>query len=176
MFSSLWSAVLHELETQMPSVDSFVRVTLRLVLALVLSGLIGWEREIGGKSAGLRTHMLVGLGSALFVISLAESGASADELTRVVQGVAAGIGFIGGGVILKLERDQRVKGLTTAASIWLTAAVGIAAGVGRLGAATIGIVLSLWVLSSVQRWEVRRDSKKSERNPKGEKTNENESP
>jgi putative Mg2+ transporter-C (MgtC) family protein len=98
--------------------------------------------------------MLVGLGSALFMIALAESGASAEDLTRVAQGIAAGIGFIGGGVILKLESQQRVKGLTTAASIWLTSAVGIAAGVGRLGVAAVGIGLSLWILAVVYHWEI----------------------
>jgi putative Mg2+ transporter-C (MgtC) family protein len=158
--NEIWQAIVQELSIQVPSIDSFVRVTIRLVVALVLSALIGLEREAGGKAAGLRTHMLVGLGSALFIVVLSEAGASAGDLTRIVQGVAAGIGFIGGGVILKLEGERRVKGLTTAASIWLTSAVGIAAGAGKSGAAIVGIILSLWVLSSVHRWEQRREPRK----------------
>jgi putative Mg2+ transporter-C (MgtC) family protein len=135
---ALLDALQQELTYQVPDVSQFVRVTLRLVLAALIAGVIGWEREGGGKAAGLRTHMLVSLGAALFVISALESGAKAEDVTRVAQGVAAGIGFIGGGVILKLTEERRVRGLTTAATIWLAAALGVTAGLGRAGAALIG--------------------------------------
>ncbi|HEX8833397.1 MAG TPA: MgtC/SapB family protein [Abditibacteriaceae bacterium] len=158
---NVWQeALLHELSSQVPDVDQFVRVTLRLLMALGLSAIIGWEREETGKSAGLRTHMLVGLGTALFVVAVSEAGAKAEDISRVVQGVAAGIGFIGGGVILKLEQEKKVRGLTTAATVWLTAAVGVAAGVGRLGGAVVAIALSMWILTSVHRWEIKVKAKK----------------
>src|SRR5688572_4070127 len=105
---------------------------LRLVAAAVLGGLLGAEREYEGKAAGLRTHMLVSLGAALFVIAPRAAGLGGAALASVVQGVAAGIGFIGAGTILKLSEREEIKGLTTAASIWLTAAVGVGAGIGPL--------------------------------------------
>ena len=94
----------------------------RLVAAALLGGVIGAEREAGGKAAGLRTHMLVSLGAALFVIAPQQAGLGGASLVSIVQGVAAGIGFIGAGTILKLTEREEIKGLTTAASIWLTAA------------------------------------------------------
>jgi putative Mg2+ transporter-C (MgtC) family protein len=153
--SELGNVIVQQFMADLPDMNSFVRVTLRLMFALMLAACIGWERERGGKSAGLRTHILVALGSALFVISLGEAGAEADELTRVAQGIAAGIGFIGGGVILKLPSERRVEGLTTAASVWLTAAVGVAAGTGKLGAGLIGLLLCLLVLVVLQRFAPR---------------------
>lgn len=157
-----WSLIGEQLSADLPDAHSLVRVTLRLLFALLFSAAIGWQRESVGKAAGLRTHMLVGLGSALFVAALGEAGATAGDLTRVTQGVATGIGFIGGGVILKLESEKRVKGLTTAATVWLTAAVGIAAGVGRLGAAMVGLALCLLVLIFLQRVEPRERRKRNE--------------
>ncbi len=88
------------------------------------TAVIGWERERIGKPAGLRTHMLMSLGSARFVLRAAEAGMAIADLSRVIQGLAAGIGFIGGGAILKLPDEHQIDGLTTAAGIWLTAAVG----------------------------------------------------
>ncbi|MEV7178982.1 MgtC/SapB family protein [Kitasatospora sp. NPDC093679] len=98
-----------------------------LAAALVLSSLIGLEREAGQKSAGLRTHALVGLGSALFV-SVSRYGFGAGDPSRVAAQVVSGIGFIGGGLIF-VRRDA-VRGLTTAATIWLTCAVGMACAAG----------------------------------------------
>jgi putative Mg2+ transporter-C (MgtC) family protein len=115
-----------------PGLTQTLTVIIRLVAAALLGGVLGAERESEGKAAGLRTHMLVALASALFVIAPREAGMAFDELSRVVQGVAAGIGFIGAGTILKLTQREEIKGLTTAASIWLTAAVGVAAGIGPL--------------------------------------------
>jgi putative Mg2+ transporter-C (MgtC) family protein len=115
-----------------PDTGQMTIVIVRLVTAGLLGGLLGAEREAVGKAAGLRTHMLVSLGAALFVIAPDQAGLSAGDLGRIIQGVAAGIGFIGAGTILKLTDREEIKGLTTAASIWLTAAIGIAAAVGPL--------------------------------------------
>jgi putative Mg2+ transporter-C (MgtC) family protein len=115
-----------------PGVSQTLTVVVRLIAAAVLGGVVGAERESEGKAAGLRTHMLVSLGCALFVIAPREAGLARGELTSVVQGIAAGIGFIGAGTILKLTQREEIKGLTTAAGIWLTAAVGVAAGIGPL--------------------------------------------
>jgi putative Mg2+ transporter-C (MgtC) family protein len=144
--NSILDALALELATEMPDVTQVVRVTVRLVMAMLLAGVIGWERERGDNAAGLRTHILVALGAALMVVSTEEAGADAASVTRVVQGIAAGIGFIGGGVILKLPEEKRIEGLTTAATIWLAAAIGMAAGMGRLVSALLGLLLAWLVL------------------------------
>jgi putative Mg2+ transporter-C (MgtC) family protein len=139
------------------------RVLVRLLVAMVLGGLIGLERQQEGKAAGLRTHMLVGLGAALFAMLPLESlgkdspptAQQLDRLSRVVQGIVTGIGFLGAGTILKLSEQREIKGLTTAASIWLTAAVGIAVGTGWMWPAIIATVLALLVLAVLhfgERW------------------------
>jgi putative Mg2+ transporter-C (MgtC) family protein len=134
-----------------------IRVTIRLVVALLLAAVVGFQREKTHHAAGLRTHLLVALASALFTLIPIEAGAPVKDVTRVVQGIAAGIGFIGGGVIIKLsEQDQyQVRGLTTAAGIWLTSAIGIAAGLGRLGSALVGIILTWIVLVAFEPVEKR---------------------
>jgi putative Mg2+ transporter-C (MgtC) family protein len=122
---------------EFPNATDMARDVVRLITAAVLGGLIGAERELVGKAAGLRTHMLVALGSALFVLAPLEAGLSEGDVGRIVQGVAAGIGFIGAGTILKRADSDDIKGLTTAASIWLTAGVGIAVGLGRIWVALL---------------------------------------
>jgi len=122
----------------------------RLGLAVVLGGLIGVNRELRQKPAGLRTHALVALGAALVTtIGTLVTGPPGDLGTfgRLVQGLLAGIGFIGGGVILHRDDTLGVHGLTTAAAVWLVAAVGIAIGAGLWAAGVIAIVLALAVLS-----------------------------
>lgn len=115
----------------------------RLLLAAVLGGVIGYEREKKERTAGLKTHILVSVGSALFVLGPLYAGVSQADNTRVVQGVVSGIGFLGAGAILKLQKDVRVEGLTTAAGIWLTAAIGVAVGLGNglLGLAATAVAL-----------------------------------
>jgi putative Mg2+ transporter-C (MgtC) family protein len=140
--------VIDELTRGWPSGTELLRITVLLVAASLLGAVVGIQREAVGKAAGLRTHMLVALGSALFVISCAEYGMSSDGLSRVIQGLATGLGFIGGGAILKLSEEREITGLTTAAGIWMTAAVGVAAGLGRLGSAVVGVVLA-WIILSV---------------------------
>jgi len=120
----------------------------RLFAATVLGGFLGAEREIHGRWAGFRTHMMVAMGSAMFVIAGTEIASSSPaELTRVIQGVATGIGFLGAGTILQLSDRMEVKGLTTAASVWSAAAVGTAAGLGQYELAVGGTLVSIVVLS-----------------------------
>lgn len=124
-------------------------VMLRLLMAAFLGGVLGLEREQRGKPAGVRTHMLVCMGAALFVLVPDQSGISEQEMSRVVQGIISGIGFLGAGAILKGKDDQHASGLTTAAGIWLTAAIGVAVGVGREQTAVLCTLLAWLVLSVV---------------------------
>ena len=134
---------------------------LRLVLAAALAGALGWERESARKSAGLRTHMLVGIASALFTVLAelavkdypgAEGGLRADPI-RVIQAVAIGVGFLGSGVIFVSKSGDTVLGLTTAGSIWATAAIGIAAGLGYYILAVGATLLLLAVLRGMSRFD-----------------------
>ena len=122
------------------------RLLLRLLVAAVLGGVLGMQREHQGKSAGVRTHMLVAIGAALFTLVPALGGMDGDGLARVIQGVVAGVGFLCAGTILK-SGDDHVRGLTTAAGLWLTAAVGVAAGLGREMTALVSALLALAILS-----------------------------
>jgi putative Mg2+ transporter-C (MgtC) family protein len=103
--------------------------------------------------------MLVALGAALFVLAPLEFGMNSDSISRVIQGLITGIGFIGAGAILKLEQRREIEGLTTAAGIWMTAAVGVAAGLGRLGLAVACTILAWAILSVFQRIEFRLNEK-----------------
>ncbi len=135
------------------------RLLLRLLLAAVLGGVLGWEREARGKAAGMRTHMLVCVGAALFVLVPLEVGVSDDAMTRVIQGLVTGIGFLGAGTIIKGQDAGRVRGLTTAASVWMTAAIGLAAGWGRGAtavASTLGALAVLYLLPHVEERGTRR--------------------
>ncbi len=135
--------------SDVPDLAQATRIVLRLTLAALLGGLLGMERENKGKAAGVRTHMLVAMGAALFVLIPQQAGILPADLSRVIQGVVAGIGFLCAGSILKSEDEDRVRGLTTAAGMWLTAAIGMAAGLGREATAVISTVLALVILSLV---------------------------
>jgi putative Mg2+ transporter-C (MgtC) family protein len=127
----------------------------RLGVAIVLGGVIGFERQMEGKAAGVRTHMMVCLGSALFALASLEINGDPKELTKVIQGVATGIGFLGAGAIIKLSNENEVKGLTTAAGIWMTAGVGVAVGAGLLWPSVLGVGLAwlvLGVFHAIERW------------------------
>lgn len=126
--------------------EQLTRVVLRLVLAAVLGGMLGLQRERNGKEAGIRTHMLVAAGSALFVLVPLQSGMDPDSVSRVLQGLLAGIGFLCAGTILKLQDEEHVRGLTTAAGIWMTAAIGMACGLGREMTAVLSTLLVLGIL------------------------------
>jgi putative Mg2+ transporter-C (MgtC) family protein len=121
---------------------------LRVGVAALVGGALGLEREWKGHWAGLRTHMMVALGCAVFVIAaIGVTGSEHHEaVTRVIQGIASGIGFLGAGTILKLDQKQEVKGLTTASSIWLSAALGTAAGLAQFSLAAAATLVSLFVL------------------------------
>ena len=146
--------ILDELQLLWPAGDQLVRVAVRLTIAALLGAIVGFDRERMGKPAGLRTHMLVALGSALFVLAPVNQDMPVGDLSRVIQGVAAGIGFLGAGAILKLSDERHILGLTTAASIWMTAAIGITAGLGQAGLAVLATLVT-WVilaaLSAVER-------------------------
>jgi putative Mg2+ transporter-C (MgtC) family protein len=129
----------------------FLNSVLRLLAAAAIGGVIGVNRELTRKPAGLRTHSLVALGCALVVVTSIHLGSASpgDSTARVIQGVVAGIGFLGGGVIVHAE-GRTVKGLTTAATIWVAAAAGIACGIGQWLVALIAVVLALVVLTAGQ--------------------------
>jgi len=137
-------------------------ILVRLWVAAILGGVVGYERATSGKRAGLRTHMLVAMGSALFmsasdlVVDWAERHTPRDEALRImqvqvavltpIQAIATGIGFLGAGTIFVSGRKHQVHGLTTAASIWVVAAVGVAAGNDRFLLATGAALLMLIIL------------------------------
>ncbi|TBU72772.1 methyltransferase [Pseudomonas daroniae] len=150
---SFWDEVLATLANEFSDLstpEQFTQVTLRLLLAALLGGLLGLERETHGKAAGVRTHMLVAMGSALFVLVPAQMGAESDAMSRVIQGLVAGIGFLCAGTIIKGSSMAEVKGLTTAAGIWLTAAIGITVGMGREATAVLSTLLALFIFNTVQ--------------------------
>ena len=149
--------VYRELTDSLPTLAQALRILFSLSTALVVGAIIGYEREKTGKSAGLRTHMMVSSSCALFVLGPAEAGMSSDSISRVIQGVAAGIGFIGAGAIIKRGDEHDIKGLTTAAGIWFTAAAGLAAGLGRAGLAIGAAVLAWIILRVIDRIAVRAE-------------------
>lgn len=132
--------------SDLKDVTEITQLSVRLLLAALLGGILGFEREQRGKAAGIKTHMLVAIGAALFILIPQQAGITDSEMSRVVQGVITGVGFLGAGAILKNTSEQEAKGLTTAAGIWLTAAIGIATGLGREASAILCTVLALMVL------------------------------
>jgi len=128
-------------------------MVVRLAVALLLGGLLGLERELRGHAAGLRTHLLVCLGSCLFTLVSIAAGQSLDspepsivraDVTRIASQIVVGIGFLGGGAILR--HGTSVHGLTTAANLWLTASVGLAVGFGFFLGAAVTVAFALLVL------------------------------
>jgi len=143
---------------------TILEVVLRLGAAVIAGGAIGLNRDLRNKPAGVRTHALVALGAALLTILLADDG-DTTAVSRVIQGIITGIGFLGAGVILRREGGRTVRGLTTAASVWLVAALGIACGLGRWVMVVVGMVLTLAVLlfggpleDTMHRWRRRTGS------------------
>lgn len=130
---------------------SWLEILARLGAALGVGGLIGLNRELRNKPAGLRTHALVSLGAAVIMVagrglSGAHGAPDPDAMSRVIQGIITGIGFLGAGVILRPREGQTVRGLTTAATIWIAAGLGIAAGAGQWRLLLVGGLLTLAVL------------------------------
>ncbi|HTN83151.1 MAG TPA: MgtC/SapB family protein [Sorangium sp.] len=140
-----------------PSRSTWSNLLVRLGLALVSGALIGWERHASGKPAGLRTHTLVSVGAAMFVMAALES--SDDSASRVAQGIAAGIGFLGAGEIFQFAQRSgdrpRVIGLTSAAAIWVSGALGVSAGYGLWRLVVVGSVITLFILTVAKRVEGR---------------------
>jgi putative Mg2+ transporter-C (MgtC) family protein len=127
---------------------TYQQVFLRLSVAVGIGALIGLDRELRHKPAGLRTMALVSLGSAVFVLTAIDSsdGVSHDATSRAIQGVVTGVGFLGAGAILRNDTEVSVRGMTTAASIWLAAAGGIACGLAEWALVGISSTLGLLVL------------------------------
>ena len=153
--------VWEELTSGLPNARQLVHVLIRLAAATLLGAVVGIQRERAGKPAGLRTHMLVTLGTAVFVLACSGVGMSSDGLSRVIQGIVTGIGFIGAGSILKLNEERDVQGLTTAAGIWMTAAIGVAVGLGSLGVALLSTFFTLIILSFSGRLERQVDERRA---------------
>lgn len=151
--TQVWLTIVQEF-SDIPDAEQATRIVLRLAMAILLGAAIGYEREIKGKAAGLRTHMLVSLGAAIFVLAPLQIGMEIADASRVLQGVIAGIGFLGAGAIIKHSGSQEIKGLTTAASIWVAAAVGIAAGMGLEATAVVSTLAALFILAIVKRIEI----------------------
>ena len=145
----MWEEVtstLAEEFSSLPDAAEVTRVMVRLLLAALLGGIVGYEREHKGKAAGLRTHMLVAMGAALFVLVPERDGMHIADMSRVIQGVVAGVGFLGAGAIIKRHSEEQVQGLTTAAGIWMTAAIGVACGLGREAVALLATLLAIVIL------------------------------
>lgn len=159
MWQEIWNTVLSEF-SDIPDATQITRITLRLLVAALLGGLLGYERERNGKNAGVRTHMLVAIGAALFILVPQQAGAATEDLTRVLQGLIAGVGFLGAGAIIQGAKDVETRGLTTAAGLWVTAAIGISAGMGRESTAVLSTLLALFVLSVVRSFRPKKQNKK----------------
>lgn len=142
-------------ESEIPPMD----MVIRLLMAAGLALLLGLERELRGKPAGLRSHMLVSVGACAFIImglhilmATAEGDPSARiDPTRIVEGIIGGIGFLGAGCII--QSRGRVEGITTGASIWISGAIGVACGLGTLGLASMVTALALVIVTVLGRFE-----------------------
>ncbi|MEH2059397.1 MAG: MgtC/SapB family protein [Nostoc sp.] len=143
--------------------NDWLNISFRLCIALLIGAMIGLERQISRKPAGLRTHILVSFGSAVFTLIIMQTGglkASPDALSRVIQGIATGVGFIGAGEIVRQSSQEsqqlEIHGLTSAAAIWVSSALGIAAGCGLWQLGLIGAFLAFLVLNVFKRLEKRQ--------------------
>ena len=137
--------------SDIPDIAEMTRLCIRIVLAATLGGLLGFERETKGKAAGVKTHMLVAIGSAIFMIIPLQIGVEVGDLTRVIQGMVTGVGFLGAGTILKGNSEDSVKGLTTAAGLWMTSAIGMTVGLGQAGSALVCAFFALIIFSVMPR-------------------------
>lgn len=132
----------------------------RLSLSVIFGGLVGLEREVYGRAAGLRTHIMVSLGSclimltSLYVFDIYRTTAPVDP-SRIAAGVITGIGFLGAGTILRSGEGEGIRGLTTASSLWVVAATGLAVGIGFYTAAALTTAFALIVLLFLGRFEKR---------------------
>jgi putative Mg2+ transporter-C (MgtC) family protein len=143
---------------------SELELSLRLLAATVLTGLVGWERQTAGKSAGFRTHVLVGVASCLFAtlgVSLSQDFAGSNvriEPFSIIQAVAVGVGFLGSGIVI-VRSDNRPHGLTTAASIWAASGIGLGTGFGKYILTSAATILLLIMLRGAEQLEQRYQSR-----------------
>ena len=150
----MWTTIVETLQSEFsdaPDAEQVTRIMTRLLLAALLGGVLGYERESHGKAAGIRTHMLVAMGAALFVLVPELGGMAVADMSRVIQGIVTGVGFLGAGAIIKRHTEEDTQGLTTAAGIWMTAAIGVACGLGRETTALLSALLALAVLALLPR-------------------------
>lgn len=145
--------LIEEITRGLPDGEMAVRFLVRLIAAVIFGSVIGLQRAAAGKPAGLRTHVLVCIGTCVFVLACVGAGFSADPLSRVMQGIATGIGFLGAGTILKNREEGEIHGLTSAAGVWMTAGIGVATGMGNLGLALAATLLGLIILTLAERLE-----------------------
>jgi putative Mg2+ transporter-C (MgtC) family protein len=151
LLDQIWMTIQSEF-SDLSNITQITKVTLRLITASILGGLLGYEREMKGKSAGLRTHMLVALGAALFIIVPQLAGASQIEVLRVLQGLIAGVGFLGAGAIVIGQQKENESGLTSAATVWITAAIGVTVGMGFEATAVLSTLITLIILALIPRY------------------------
>jgi len=149
-----------ELFRGIPETETLVRFLVRILAAVVFGSLIGLQRASVGKAAGMRTHVLVSTGTCLFVVAAIGGGFGDDAISRIVQGIVTGIGFIGAGTIVKGDQEGRVQGLTTASGIWMTSGIGVVTGLGMVGLGFIGTIITLVILMLSERFEVMMHIKK----------------
>jgi putative Mg2+ transporter-C (MgtC) family protein len=135
-----------------PSI-SVVEIVLRLLAAVVCGGIVGWERESKGRPAGLRTHMMVALGSGSFTLAALDMAGPGADPVRILQGVVTGIGFLGAGSIMQSRGE--VQGMTTAAGIWVVGAIGAACGSGDYVMAAVTLAFAFTILFGVKKIEDR---------------------
>ncbi|MBR2658107.1 MgtC/SapB family protein [Yoonia sp.] len=150
MLQEIWVTIIAEF-SDLPDATTITIISLRLLTAALLGGILGYERERKARSAGVRTHMLVAVGAALFVLGPLQAGMEIADMSRVIQGVVQGIGFLGAGAIIVRRTQHQVEGLTTAASIWATAGIGVLAGLGLEATAILSTVIVLIILAAVPR-------------------------
>ena len=148
MGQEIWATIVSEF-SDIPDLSTMTRIILRLGLAAILGGILGYERELKARSAGVRTHMLVAVGAALFVVGPLQSGIPISDMSRVLQGIVQGIGFLGAGAIIVRTSQQQIQGLTTAANIWATAGIGVVAGLGLEATAVLATFIVLVILAVV---------------------------
>ena len=146
-WTEAWNGAINEFSDLQDPVYSG-RLGVRLLMAVALGAVLGYDRERHDRPAGLRTHILVALGAALFVIVALRAGFDSQAMGRVVQGLITGVGFLGAGAIIKLDDRREIRGLTTAAGIWVTAAIGMTVGLGQLATATAVAALA-WIVLAV---------------------------
>jgi len=148
MWQEVWSTLTVEF-SDIPDAATVTKVTVRILVAGLLGGILGYERERKARSAGIRTHMLVAVGAAIFMVGPTQAGMSVEGLSRVMQGVVQGVGFLGAGAIIIGTAGRQVQGLTTAASIWAAAGIGVTAGLGIEATAILATGIVLFILAVV---------------------------